>query len=98
MSHTYTYEYLGVLGIQGLRIYNFKVNGKIYYFVLCLRYIKSRLTVFGLKTKCLKLSLELSAFVVLSIKETDYPCIKTLKDDDSTNYLGYIRGNIKKKF
>ena len=51
------------LGIQGFRINNFKVNGKSYYFVLCLRYIKSRLTVFGLKTKCLQLSLELSAFV-----------------------------------
>ena len=85
------------LGIQGFRINNFKVNGKSYYFVLCLRYIKSRLTVFGLKTKCLQLSLELSAFVVLSIIETYYPCIKTLKDEDGAKLFGLYQGYHQKK-
>ena len=80
------------LGIQGLRINNFKVNGKSYNFMLCLRYIKSRLTVFGLKTKCLQLSLELSAFVVLSIIESYYPCINTLKDEDSTKLFELYQG------
>ena len=96
ISHTYylwiSRSTFSTLGIQGFRIYNYKVNGKSYYFVLCLRYIKSRLTVFGLKTKCLQLSLELSAFVLLSIIETYYPCIKTLKDEDGAKLFGLYQG------
>ena len=79
------------MGIQGFRIYNFKVNGKSYYFLLCLLDLKN-ITVFGLKTKCLQLGLELSAFVVLSIIETYDPCIKTLKDEDSAKLFGLYQG------
>ena len=96
ISHTYTDEIsrrtFSTLVIQGIRIYNFKVNGKSYHFVMCLGYIKRRPTVFGLKTKCLQLSLELSAFVELSIIETYDPGIKTLKDEHSAMLFGLYQG------